>query len=158
MIKLVHPFAVFRRNPQRFTKAERIGLKETALARATLGFVRAKDHIRILFSQDVSKDFVRRRDAHTCVDQEQTNVRHFHRTLGQTAHTALKAVVGRVFETRRIDHSESQMAEFRVAFTQVTRHPRLVVDQRELLAYKAIEQCRLAHVRAANNGEGECHG
>ena len=53
-----------------------------------------------------------------------------------------------------------EIAEAGVTDATITRHARRVVDERQLLADEAIEQCRLADVRPSDNGDGRlgCHG
>jgi hypothetical protein len=42
-------------------------------------------------------------------------------------------------------------------FAQVAGHARLVIDQRQPLADKAVEQGGLADIRPPDNGEGKAH-
>ena len=111
----------------------------------------------VLAAQDVGKDLIRRGDAHPPVDQEQADIGHVHRPLGQAAHPALQAVVRDLLQTRRVDHGKAHVEQPGVALAQVAGHAGLVIDQRQLAPDKAVEQGGLAHIGAAHDGEGETH-
>ena len=59
-----------------------------------------------------------------------------------------------VLVARGIDHAEFEAEQMRVAFAAISRHAGLVVDQGELLADEPVEQCRLADIGAADDGDG----
>src|SRR3546814_13991441 len=51
--------------------------------------------------------------------------------------------------TRGIDDAEIEPDQMRVPLAPIVRHPRLIVDQRELLADEPVEQRRLADIGPA---------
>ena len=53
---------------------------------------------------------------------------------------------------------KAQVRDPAVALATVAGHAGAVVDERELLADEAVEQGRLAHVGAADDGDDERHG
>ena len=107
--------------------------------------------------QDVGENLVSRGDAGARVDHEHAHVDHLDRALGQAAHAALQAVIGDVFQPRRVDHREPDVAQLGLALAQVPRDARLIVDQRQAFADQAVEQCGFADIGAAHKGKGEAH-
>src|SRR3546814_4115939 len=53
--------------------------------------------------------------------------------------------------TRGIDDAEIEPDQMRVPLAPIARHPRLIVDQRELLADEPVEQRRLADIGPADD-------
>ena len=148
---------MFGRHADRLAEPQRIGLQHPGIGSTALGLVGGdKDVIRPL-AQDLGEHFVKRRHPGPRVDQEQAHIGHVHRPLGQLAHPALEAVVGGILQPRGVDHRESQVGQPRIAFPQVARHARLVVDQRQPLAHKPVEQRGFAHVGAAHDCQCETH-
>ena len=157
MVKVIDPLTVFRRQPQRLAQTQRPAFQRSGIARAALGLVDPQDHPGAFLAQDIGKHFVGWRDTDPPVDQEQTDIGHLNGALGQAAHPALQAVIGDVFQTRGVDHGKAQIKDLAVAFAQIARHPRLIIDQRQFAPDKAVEQSGFAHIRAANNGKGKAH-
>jgi hypothetical protein len=156
-VKVVHPLAMFSRKAQRFAQTKAPALQRTGIACFAFGLVDPKDHPCGFLAQNVSKGFVRRRNPHPTIDQEQAHIGHVDGALGQAAHAALKAVVGHLFQTRRVDHGKAQVEQLGIAFAQIARHAGLVIDQRQFAPHKAVEKGRFAHIGAAHDSEGKAH-
>ena len=58
-----------------------------------------------------------------------------------------------LLQARRIDNGEVQIAELGLARATVARHPRLVVDQRQLLADEPVEQSGFADIRQTDDAD-----
>ena len=157
-IKIVQPLAMLGGQPDRFAQPQRPGFDHTGIRRRTLALVGGQDHMRRTFAQDLGKHHVHRSHPGAGIDHEQADIGHVHRPFRQAAHPALKAVVGRIFQPRRVDHGKAQIAQPRLALAQIARHAGLVVDQRQLLADKTVEQGGFAHIGPPHNGERETHG
>jgi hypothetical protein len=56
-----------------------------------------------------------------------------------------------ILETRRVDHSEIDAEQGGVALPPVARHAGSIIDERELLAHKPVEQRGLADIGAADD-------
>ena len=157
MVQIVDAFAMFGRKPHRVAQTQRIGLQRAGIACLAFGFVHADDDAGILLAQDFGKDLIGGGDTDPAVDQEQTDIGHVDRTFGQTAHPALKAVVGDIFQPCRVDHGKAQIENPGVAFAQVAGDAGLVIDQRHLAPDKAVEQGGFADVGTSDNGQGKAH-
>jgi hypothetical protein len=149
---------MFGRKRQRLAQAQLPGLDQAGLRRLPLGLVGGEDHGAAGAAQDVGEDPVIGGDTRARVDQEEARVGHLHRAFAEAAHAALQAVVGGILQPGGVDHGEAQGAQPRLALAQVAGHAGLVVDQREFPADEPVEQGRLAHVGASDDGEGEAHG
>ena len=155
--QVVHPDPVLGRQRHRLAQPELPGLDQPRLRRPPLGLVGDEDHPRRPLAQQLRQRPVDRRHPDPRVDQEEADVRRVHRPLGQRPHPPRQARVGRLLEPRGVDHGEAQRPEPPRPLAQVAGDARLVVDQRQPPADQAVEQRRLADVRAADDGEGEGH-
>jgi len=134
------------------------GLDHPGIGGRALGLVRRKDHVIRPLAQNLGENLIHRRHPGARVDHEEADIGHLDRALGQPPHPAFKAVIGGILQPRRVDHRKAQIAQPRVALAQVAGHTGLVIDQRQALAHKAVEERGLAHIGAAHDGESERHG
>ena len=111
----------------------------------------------MLFAQAFGEDLVQRGHALARVHHEQDQVAVFQRRLGLFAHPGFETVVGDVLIARGVDQGQIHVADVAIGVPAVAGHTRPIVDQREALADEAIEECRLAHIRAADDGDFESH-
>ena len=156
-IEIVHPLAMLGRDRHRLAKAKAPGVDHPDLARAALGLVDAQDHPGALAPQDIGEDLIRGGEAHASVDQEQRDIGHIDRTLGQSPHPALQAVVSNLFQAGGVDHGEPQIEQPGIALAQIPGNTGLVIDQSQLPANQPVEQRGLAHVGSSDDGEGKGH-
>ena len=99
------------------------------------------------------------RNAGVRVDQEQHRVREPDRRLRLTPHVGVAARGRGGQEAARVHEHERASRPLGAHGIPVARDPRAVVRDRPALAEDAIEQRRLAHVRAADDGDDRCaHG
>ena len=100
------------------------------------------------------------RQADAGVDDKQDGVGIADGHFGLGAHAPFEAIGIGLLETGGVDDLKAEIAEAGVTDATIARHARRVVDERQLLADEAIEQCRLADVRPSDNGDGRlgCHG
>ena len=96
-----------------------------------------------------------RRDADARVHDEENRVGVLDRGFRLGAHAAGQRFAAALLQPRRVDDGEMQVAELGLAGAAVAGHPRLVVDQRQLLADEPVEQGRLADIRTADDGDGK---
>ena len=90
-------------------------------------------------AQNFGKHLIRRRHPRARINHKEADVSHVNRALGQTAHAPLQAFVGRLFKASSVNHRKAQVRKACIAFTQIARDPRLVIDQSQTFANKAIE-------------------
>ncbi len=141
-------------------QSERIALENARLAGAAFGLVGGKHHGHVLPAQPATDLLVERGDAGARVDHKQRCVGVLQRDLGLRAHPAGQAVRLLVLPPGGVDRLELEAGKPGLAEAPVTRHPRLVVDQRDALADQPVEQRRLADVGAPDDddlGEGFGH-
>ncbi len=74
------------------------------------------------------------------------------------AHAGFETVVIGGLIARCVDQDQWQGGKTPFRLLPVTRHTRLVIDQRDLLADEAVEEGRLAHIGASDDGEFQRHG
>ena len=149
--QIAHPFVMLGRQLHRITKAERQGFKHSLLGGAALGLVGCKHDRTICRSQPTRDVLVKRYDTCPRVDHEQGNVCPGNCHFRLPAHSARQCTRIILFIPGRIDDSEIETRQMRIALTPVACNARTVVDQRQALADQAIEKCRLADVWAADN-------
>ncbi len=156
-IQVVQTFAMLSAQADRFAQAQRKRLDHPCISGRPFGLVCRQQNMGRAFAQNVGKHLVCWSHPGTGIDHEQADICHIDRAFCQTSHPTLQAVIRHVFQTCGIDHGEPQIAQTRIAFAQVARHARLVIDQSQSFANKAIEQCGLAHIRATHDSKGEGH-
>ena len=148
------PLAMLGRQRERLTEAELIGLHPPGLAGVALGLVGGDDHRRILAAQPARNLFVERGQPLSPVDHEQCDIGFAHRRLGLRAHPPGQAGGVVILEPGGIHHPEFEPEQLALALAPVAGHAGAIIDQRQALADKAIEQRRFADVRAADDGDG----
>jgi hypothetical protein len=79
------------------------------------------------------------------------------RRLGLLAHPGFEAVVGDVLVAGGVDQRQVHVADVAISVPTVAGHTRPIIDEREALAHQPVEQGRLAHVGAADDGDLQCH-
>src|SRR5690606_10627262 len=77
--------------------------------------------------------------------------------IGLTAHARFEAIAHPLFEPRRIDNDEGEIAKASLTLAPVACHARRVIHQRELAPDEAVKQRRLADIGTANNGHLKRH-
>ncbi|MNI57893.1 hypothetical protein D3C73_1129800 [compost metagenome] len=145
------------RDRHRFAEAQAVRLAHAAAALAAFGLVGQQDDGLVHLAQAVSEDAVQRGHAFARVHHEQDQVRVVDRRLGLLAHPGFQALVSDVLIPRRVDQGQIHVADHAVGVAAVAGHAGAIVDQRQALADEAIEQCRLAHIGAADDGDLQSH-
>ena len=138
-IKIVQPLAMFSRQADRVTKPKAIRFDHTGIGGFAFGFVGCQNDMSRFFAQDISKHQIRRGHADPGIDHEQADICHIHSAFGQTAHAALKAVIRHFFKPSGVNHRETQVCQACCAFAQVACYTRLIINQCQLFADKAVE-------------------
>jgi hypothetical protein len=128
------------------------------VAGLALGLVGRDQHRLVPLAQDLGEDPVQRRQALAGVEHQQGDVGLLDRQLGLGAHPRLQALVGDVLEAGGVDQLQVQVAQAAVGEAAVAGDAGLVVDQGQLAAGQTVEQGRLAHIGAADDGEFQRHG
>ena len=149
---------MFARHADRLTKPQTIGLNHPRIGGGAFGFIGRENDMRRFLAQDLGKHLIRGGHTSARIDDEQADIRHFHRPLRQATHASLQAVVGGIFQTGAINDSKAQITQPRLTLAQVARDTGLVVDQRQFLADETVEQSGLAHIWAPHDGERKGHG
>ncbi len=108
-------------------------------------------------AQALGEDPVQRGDAFAGVHHEHDQFGVFQRGLGLLAHPGFQAVVGDVLVARRVDQRQVHVADIAVGVAPVAGHAGAIIDKREALADEAVEQCRFAHIGAADNRDLQSH-
>ena len=111
----------------------------------------------MLLAQAVGEDAVQRGHALARVHHEQDQFGVFQRGLGLLAHPSLEAFVGDVLVAGGVDQRQVHVANHAVRIAAVAGHAGAIIDQRQALADKAVEQGRLAHIGAADDGDLQSH-
>ncbi len=157
-IEVGHAFAVLRRKGHRLPKAQAEGVHRAGLALPSLGLVGDQDDGLAAAAQDFTEHLVQGRDAFAGVHDEQGEVGLGDGQFGLAAHTRLQALVCDVLKAGGVDQLEIDVAQAARGEAAVAGHARLVIDDGQLATRKAVEQGRLAYVRAADNGDLKRHG
>ena len=157
VIKIIKAFTVFGGKPQRLAQTQRPRIQSTCVGSRSFGLVYAQNNPRAFAAQDIGKHQIVGGDTGAPVDQEQADIGHINGALGQAAHTSLQTVISDVFQARRINHGETQIEQFGIAFAQIARHTGLIIDQRQFSPHEAVEKRGFAHIRAAYYGQGKRH-
>jgi hypothetical protein len=141
----------------RVAKPKRKRLCRTRLALSAFALVGDQHHRLAGLAHEVREGAILRRQARARIDDEHQRIGRLNRHRGLFAHARGERSLGAVIEPRGVNHGEAEIAQACVAFAPVARDARLVIDQRQLLANKAIEQRRLADVRASDQCNREGH-
>ncbi len=123
------------------------------IAGLALGLVGQQHHRHFAFAQIAADLFVERGDPGPGVDHEQCHVGPDQRGLGLLAHPPRQARWILVLPPGGVDHGEIEAEQMRVAKAAVARHPRLIVNQRELFADQPVPQGGLADVGTADDDD-----
>ncbi len=156
-MKILDPLAMFRRQAQRLSQTQRAGLQRPALPRPALGLVGGNHHMAGALAQQPGKLMVGCGQPGAGINHEQADVGHVDGPFAQPPHPALKAVPGGLFNPCRVNHRKAQIAQPCRALAQVTGDAGPVIDQRQALADKTVEQRGLAHIGPPDDGKGERH-
>ena len=103
--------------------------------------------------QAFGENLVQRGHAFPRVHHEQDDVAVLKRQFGLLAHARLQTVVRHVLVPGGVDQGQVHVADIAVCIATVTDHARAIVNEREALADKPVEQGRFAHVGAADDGD-----
>ncbi|MNQ82424.1 hypothetical protein D3C85_974740 [compost metagenome] len=141
------------RDGDRLAEAQGVGFADAAAALAAFGLVGQQDDRLVHLAQAFGEDAVQRRHALAGVHHEHDHFGVVERGLGLLAHTRFQAVVGDVFVAGRVDQRQIHVADIAVGIATVTGHARAIIDKRQTLADESVEQCRLAHVGPADDGD-----
>ena len=153
-----HAFAVFGRDAERLSQAQRIAFVNAGLCRLAFGLVGDEHDRHFLLAQPAGDFLVQRGDARTCIDDEQRGIGAFQADLGLLAHAAGKRFCVLVFPACGVDHRKLETRDHGIAHPAVARDAGLVVDQGEFLADQPVEQGGLAHVGPADDDHGRFGG
>ena len=148
---------MFSRQCDRIAKAERERVIEPNITGLAFRLVGTKDHRGAVAAQQVCKMFIERHQACACINKEQACIRFPDCFFCLSAHTPFEARCLCFFQAGSINDPESQIAQARITGPTVTGHTWGIIDKREALAHKAIEERRLANIRSANNGDCRSH-
>ncbi len=145
------------RDRHRLAETQTVRLAHAAAALAAFRLVGQKDDGLVHLAQAIGEDAVQRRHAFARVHHEHDQVRVLDRRLGLLAHPGFQAFVGDVLIPCGVDQGQIHVADHAVGVAAVTGHAGAIIDQRKALADEAIEQCRLAHIGAADDGDLQSH-
>ena len=157
-VEIRHALAMLSRDGDGFAQAQAERLQHTGFRRLTLGLVGRDDHRPALAPQHIGEDQVARRHALPRIDDEQRQIRLIDRQLSLHAHARLQALVGDVLKAGGVDQLQVQIAQPSHAKPPVAGHPRLVIDNRQLLAGQPVEQRGFADVRPPDDCDPERQG
>ena len=158
VVEIGQAFVVFGGNRHRVAEAERVGVQPALFAGGAFHLV-GDQHGRLArLADEFGENLVHPSRTAARVDHEEDRIGLRHRCLGLRPHAAGKALGRGLLKSRGIDHGEIEIAEPALAFAAVARHARPVVDQSGTPADQPVEQCRLADIGAADDGNGEAHG
>jgi hypothetical protein len=147
-------FAMLCTDRQRLAQAERERFQPPGLAAAAFGLVGGDDYRRSAGPQPAADLLVERRQSFAGVDQEQGDIGIAHRRFGLLAHPPGKGLRVLVFVAGGIDDAELEPEQVRVALAPIAGHARPVVDQRQLLADKPVEEGRFTDIWPADDCDG----
>ena len=156
-IEISHALAMFGRDGDRLAKAQLEGFQRTGLARPALGLIGGKDHGLAGPAQDLSKDAVQRRCTLSGIHDEQGDITFFDRQFGLAPHARFQTFIGQIFKSSRIDQDQFKVADPALGEPAVAGHPRLVIDDGQLLSGQTIKQRGLAHVWATDDRDFKRH-
>ena len=133
--------------------AEGPRIERPRLAGGAFRLVGDDDHRLAAGAQDIRETLIEGRHARAGVDDEEARRSLRYGAIGLQAHAAFERLFRRLFEAGRIHNREFEVAETRVAFAPVARNARRIINKRQTLADKPVEQRRLADIRTADNGD-----
>ena len=110
IIERVQALAVLGGEGDRIAEAEAVDLQQARLAGGAFALVGDRDYRLSLAAQPTGKVFVVGRHADPRVDQEEGHVGVGDGVLGLGAHARLQGFGGGLFQARRIDCNEAQIA------------------------------------------------
>ena len=157
-VELAQALAVLGRDRHRLAQAERPGLGGAGIAGLAFGLVDHQAQRLVMAAQPVGEMTVQRRQPGAGVGHHQHQIRLAQHGLGAGLHAGFEALGVGVLQARGVDHAELRRAQPAGALAPVARDPRAVVDQGRPAPDEAVEQGRFAHIGAADNGNGDCHG
>ncbi len=146
-----HSLAMLRADCDTFAKAQRKGIVNRVFGLFTFDLVDHKDDGFVAAAQPAGDFLIERRYACPAVDDEQGDSRTGQCRLGLLAHPPRQRGRILIFISSGIDNPEFEVEKLGIALTPVARHSRLVINQRDLLADKAVEERGFADIRTSNN-------
>ena len=153
-----HAEAMLGGDRHRLAEPEFMRLDQPGLGGRALAFVGHQHKRRFQPPQGPGEVPVHGRDAGAGVEHQQRDIGLRQRPAGLLQHIGLDTVGRHVLQTGGIDDGECERADPAFADPAVAGDAGLVVDQRLALADQPVEQGRLAHIGAADDGDGEGHG
>jgi hypothetical protein len=151
--------AMFGGEGDRLAEAEGEGFEPASFAAAAFGLVGGDDDGRVLLAEPAGDFLVERGDALASIDNEQGDVGLADGGLGLPAHPAGEACGILVLEAGGVHDIELEAEQGGMADATIAGHTRTIIDQRHALADETVEEGRLAHVRAPDDGDdGIGHG
>jgi hypothetical protein len=146
-------------NRQWLAETEAIRIEDAGLAGIPFSFIGDDDDRRRLDAKPAADFLVERGDSFARVNQEQRGVGVPDGGFGLHAHPAGERLRVLILESGSVDDSELKPEQFRVALAPVAGHARPIVDKRQALTDKPIEQRRFSDIGAADDGDGRArHG
>ena len=134
-------------------EAEGIELGRIGLAGRVVALVDDEDHRRLRAPQAVRHLVIERRDAGGRVHHEQDQVRLLDRHPRLVLHPLLDVGARLDLQAAGVDHGERASRPFGRAVDAIPGGARDVGDDRDPLPDEAVEEGRLADVRAADDGD-----
>lgn len=104
-------------------------------------------------AQQFGEAGVERRHTLTAINKKDAQIGVLHGAFGLGAHAHLDAG-GRVLIPGRVDQAQIQIAQTATRLAPVAGNARTVINNGQRLAGKPVEQGGLAHIGAADNGQG----
>lgn len=101
----------------------------------------------------VQQSAVGRRQARFGINHKQNCISFRDSSLSLCAHACFQTVIGCIFKPSSIDDLKLQIVKLGIMDAPVARNARQVIDQRQLAADEAIEQCGLADIGTPDDGE-----
>ena len=142
---------MFGADSGRFTKTEGEALIDPGIALAAFSLVGDQHNRHSLSAQPARDFFIQRCQPDTRIEYEKRRIRTFQAHFGLLAHATGQGVGIIIFPPGCIDDLEIQSRNRRIAEPAIARNAGLIVDQRQPLAHKAVEQRRLTDIGPAND-------
>jgi hypothetical protein len=156
--KVGHAAAVRGRDRDRLVEAKAPGLGGGEVAAVALGLVGDQDEGLAVQPQCLGEGLVERGDADLAVDHQEPDVGVVQGPEAQFAQPPREAFLRRLLDAGGVQHGEVQVVQVRLAFEPVAGDAGRIVDDGDAPSDQTVEQGRLAHVGATQDGDGKVHG
>ena len=142
----------------RLAQPQLVGIVEALGAGAPLALVGDEDDGPPGLPHDAREGRIGGNHAIARVEHKQHQVRTRDRRFALGAHARGDASRRRFFQPGRVDERHRVAGDLRLALATVARQTRHVGDERGALGREPVEECRLADIGPADDGNGWVHG